>query len=1175
MKRTILKILPATLAATFALFATGTAHASTADIANAPMATTSDSVVNPNIMFALDDSGSMSFTYLPDDAKQFLGKFGYASSQCNAAYYNPATVYAPPIDATGTSYSNSVFSAALTDGFNTSSSKVDLSARFIINQFAPEAANSWYSDYSFGSYIGRPQSAVPAFYFTYSGAQAAKNYNDTNSAFYVECNTATDDTSTESKNLRGRTVLVKSLFTKHVVSATSGPNGTDERTNFANWYSYYRTRMLAMKTSASRAFASIGDHYRVGYLTINNNTGSDYLNIDDFNNTQKASWYAKLFAAIPHNGTPLRSALATAGLVYAGKMNGRTLNGSTVTDPIQYSCQQNFTILSTDGYWNDGNDSGCSHRGGGGCQIDRTTAVGDQDSGANAVRNEMLDAFKKADTLSDVAMYYYTTDLRTPDLPNCTGALGSGTDVCKNNVPYPPTDVDKNAKQHMTTFTLGLGVNGTLQYSEDYLSGGSTDYNAIKQGTKNWPDPTLSEGPARIDDLWHAAVNGRGTYFSAANPASLVAGLSRALAGVSARNGSAAAAGTSTMEPVSGDNYAYVALYRTVNWDGDLQARTIDPSNGDISPTSTWTAQSLLDGNVSATADTRTIYTFNDGGNTGLKSFTWNSLTTTEQDYFNGMCSPLSKLSQCPSLTTDQRAATSGVNLVNFIRGQNGYEQRSGNTTQVYRRREHVLGDMIGSQPVYVKLPPFNYADTNYATFRDTTQKNRAGIVYVAANDGMLHAFNADTGVEQWAYIPPTVMPELYKLADANYSAHHQYYVDGPPTVGDICPNAPGSACAANQWKTILVGGLNAGGRGYYALDITDPAHPKGLWNFSVGDDADLGYTFGNPIITKRKDGTWVAVFSSGYNNVNPGDGKGYLYVLNAYTGALLEKIGTATGDTTTPSGLAKINAWVDATTSNTAARFYGGDLLGNIWRFDIDDNVPPSGKEAFLLAQLGQVGGADIQPVTTKPELTQITVGGVSHAVVNVGTGRYLGTSDLSDDSMQSVYALKDNLTSTGLGLVRTSGVLVKQTLITLSDGVTRTTSTNAVDWATQSGWYVDLPSTGERVNVDMQQQLGLLTVVGNVPNSDACTLGGYAWFYNFDYKTGQFVSSADGHVAGTKLGTNALVAGIKTIKLTTGKTVTIVTDTGGNIFGENNPSSNTNPGNGAKRVSWRALID
>jgi len=1122
MKKKYPKAAHIRLALTALIWPCAFSHAAVTDIANSPMASSSSSNVKPNIMFILDDSGSMADAYLPDAAGDFgSGEYGARSKHCNGLYYNPAVTYVPPVDYTGASFSNSSFTNAWDNGYQSSGTKTDLTG---------------------------------SVYYTYSGTQAdvGFTYNSNGSVqtgtnFYKECNSSVGNTPG------------KNVFTKVTVSSTSGPGGVDERTNFANWHSYYRTRILAMKSAAGRAFKTIGNTYRVGLTTIGytgtDNSNAEFLNIGDFDAAQKSSWYNKFYAIIPGGNTPLRAALSKVGRIYAGKAGA---------DPVQYSCQQNFAILSTDGYWNSS----------AGYQIDGSSAVGNQDGGST--ERPMYDGLSQSDTLADVAMYYYKTDLRTTDLSNCNGALGA--DVCQNNV--PGAGDDKNTQQHMTTFTLGLGVNGTLAYSDDYLQGGSADFNAIKQGTKNWPAP-VADSQTAVDDLWHAAVNGRGTYFSAQNPDALVSGISKALSGVTARTGTAAAAATSNLEPVAGDNYVYVALYRTVKWDGDLQAKTIDPNSGAISSTAVWSAQPLLDAKISASSDTRTIYAYN--STTGaLKPFTWSNLSAAAQAYFNNMCGATDKLSQCSALSATQKTMASGQNLVNFIRGQNGYEDEAGNTDKLYRDREHVLGDMISSQPVYVKKPPFAYSDDNYATFRDTSQKNRQAMVYVAVNDGMLHAFNGDTGVEEWAYIPPMVLPELYRLADKSYSANHHYFVDGSPTVGDICPNAPSSTCSGSQWKSILVGGLNAGGRGYYALDVTDPANPKALWNFTSANDADLGYTFGNPVITKRKDGAWVVVFTSGYNNVSSGDGKGYLYVLNANTGALLEKIGTNVGDTTTPSGLAKINAWVDSTASNTAARFYGGDLLGNVWRFDIDDVVAPSGKEATLIAELGQINGADIQPVTTKPELTSITAGGSTYAVVHVATGRYLGLTDLSDTSQQSVYSFKDKLTATGLGKLRATGVLVKQTLSTFtgsSGEKLRTSSVNDVDWATDSGWYVDLnpnnESPGERVNVDMQQQLGLLTVASNVPDSNACNTGGYAWLYSFDYKTGQYVKTAASNMVGRRLSTNALVAGIKTIKLTTGKTATIVTDTGGGLNGLDDPSSNPANGGEPKRASWRELVD
>lgn len=1211
------------------------AHAAETDIANAPLASASVDVVKPNVMFVLDDSGSMANAYSPDVADFDSGKYGAKSSHCNGMYYNPAVVYSPPVNADGTSFSDASFTAAWDNGYRTADGTTNLNNRF---------------------------------YFTYSGVTTdlGFTYNTngdviTTSNFYRQCNSNVGDSPGSG------------VFTK--VTLTTAGSTAASQTNFANWYSYYRTRMLTMKTSAGRAFKAVGSAYRVGYSTISY-TGTDsnndeFLKIADFDVTQKTSFYTKLYGAVPSGGTPLRAALSKAGRIYAGKL----LTGAD--DPVQYSCQQNFTILSTDGYWN----------GAAGYQLDGTTEIGNQDatelrpmydgtvvsnvtyttatitfsgssntlvsgitvngqqimSGAindndnsNTVASRTAALINKngytatvsgsvvtikapsalgaitytpvvtktggmtvtrtafstaattvtsggvSNSLADVAAYYYNTDLRTNALGNCTGALGGSADVCNNNV--LGSGLDNKDSQHMTTFTLGLGVNGQLGYSESYLSGGSADFTAITNGTKVWPEP-VADKPTAVDDLWHAAVNGRGSYFSAQTPDTLIKGITKALTSAKVRDGSGVAAATSNLEPVAGDNFLFLAMYRTSFWDGDLKAKTIDPSSGEIADTESWSAQAKLDTKVAATTDTRTIYTYSGAASDKLKTFTWTNLTADEKAYFNSMCAPTVRLSQCsdsiggPNLTTAQRDLIPGENLLKFIRGQNGFEDQAGTANPIYRDREHVLGDMIGSQPVYVKKPPFVYVDDNYDAFKEA-QKNRLGMVYVAANDGMLHAFDAtigqtDSGTEKWAYIPPMVLPSLYRLADKNYPANHQYYVDGAPTVGDICSRAPAASCRANEWKTILVGGLNSGGKGYYALDITDPANPKALWNFTDADDAGLGYSYGNPVITKRLDGTWVVVFASGYNNhTGSGDGKGHLYVLNANTGALLSKLDTTAGDTTTPSGLAKINAWVDSLSDNTAKRFYGGDLLGNVWRFDPDDRIAPTGSKVTLLAELGNVSPIGTQPITIKPELTEVTKAGVDYPVVNIATGRYLGISDLTDTSIQSIYALKDNLTETGLGTVRTAGVLVQQTLIAI-DGTTRTTSTNTVDWASKSGWYIDLnpgnASPGERVNVDMQQQLGLLTVAGNVPKNDACTPGGYAWIYAFDFQTGQFVAGATNGIVGSR--DAGLAAGLTTLKLNTGKTITLKTGTDGTITVVDDPSSNPG-GNGARRVSWRELI-
>lgn len=790
-------------------------------------------------------------------------------------------------------------------------------------------------------------------------------------------------------------------------------------------------------------------------------------------------------------------------------------------------------------------------------------------------------------------MYYYNTDLRDSGLGNCTGSLGSGIDVCANKV--SPKGSDDATWQHMTTFTLGLGVNGLLKYDPNYLTQTVGDYFNIKQGTQNWPLAGPTKEAENIDDLWHAAVNGHGQYFSAGDPVALAASLDTTLKAIDNKTGSASAAAASNLQPVQGDNKLFIAQYVTGQWTGDLIAKTIGTTSGLISDTNLWSAQALL----GTTTRQITYFKKNATGNTGvLRTFNYtNLLADTLTANFDDACNMSVPLSQCATLAataadtnnpvaartdaTLARAKVTGANVVDFLAGVRTYEQSAVSPSdQVFRTRVGLLGDIVGGAPVYVKKPPFKYTERGYATFA-STNASRAGVVYVGSNDGMLHAFAGDTGVELWAHIPSFMLPKLYHLADADYSNRHEYFVDGAPVIGDIWDGT--------NWKTILVGGLGAGGRGYYALDITVPTAPVALWEFK---SPDLGLSFGNPVITKRADaaGTWVVAFASGYNNnTNGGDGNGHLFVLNALTGAELLKIGTFTsgttpaGTTTTPSGLAKMNSWVDSEIDNTAKRFYGGDLLGNLWRFDIDNLVAPN-QAALRMAYMQAGSPLAPQPITTAPQLAEVKGSdGIKYPVVYVGTGRLLGSADLGDTAKQSVYALKDTLTDSTLGDVRARSSVVVQVMAQAAAFGAVTTSNNPVDWATKDGWRTDFLNAGERVNVEPQLLFNTLTVASNLPRRDDCS-DGSSYLYRFDIGSG---SSAlgDGKTLGTWLG-NTMVVGLSFVQLQkatangetatagSGDTVTIVVDNNGNVITSPVPEPTTNVGT-TKRTSWRELVE
>jgi type IV pilus assembly protein PilY1 len=287
-------------------------------------------------------------------------------------------------------------------------------------------------------------------------------------------------------------------------------------------------------------------------------------------------------------------------------------------------------------------------------------------------------------------------------------------------------------------------------------------------------------------------------------------------------------------------------------------------------------------------------------------------------------------------------------------------------------------------------------------------------------------------------------------------------------------------------------------------------------------------------------------------------------------------------GNAANPSNLGKISAWVDnALSDNTVSRLYGGDMMGNLWRFDVNDTIPPAGKEATQLAFFQISSGVCCgftapyaQPITTVPELGTVN----NKPVVYVGTGRYLGSPDVSDQNQLSLYAIVDQLQATGLGDARTetSCPLVQQT-ITVLNANTRSTSTLPVDLASKCGWFLDFnpanQTPGERVNVDPKLQLGVLAVATNIPENSVCVVGGSSFIYFFDYATGQFVSTSSGQVAGTRLG-NAIVVGLNTYRLPDGKVITTPTLSDDTRPPQGNPD---NPLVGAlgKRVLWRELLN
>ncbi|MDB5839959.1 MAG: pilus assembly protein PilY [Herminiimonas sp.] len=1194
------------------------AQAGMTSLADTPLAIGAQ--VKPNIAFVVDDSGSMAEQSMPLDGPLHRNKRCWGSHKFNTLFYNPATTYVPPYKVNGavyptdkvTRFQDADFNAALADGYFPA-----MGTRFLDRE-----GKNIPVDLAQNSNL-TPDAVCPDS----AGVDCKKKIK-----YYYSTRISTASPDISAPGICEEDSRYEIVTDPDAIGAPNIPalpqDRTDAqkkaaRTNYANWYSYYRNRASMMKQAAAEAFKDLDESkFRLGLFFINSaqtrgltepnkDSPNSDLKIADFSGLTRATWFERLYAGKYGGGTPLRGALSRMGQMFGGVLPG--------WDPVQYSCQQNFTILSTDGYWNASYELNTY----GPFALDNKTPVGDVD-GAEGIKPPYRGAKGNGNTLADIAYYYYTTDLRTE---KCTNSIDGVqyTELCKDNV--RGSGKDTSTAQHMTTFTIGLGVSGDIVYENNYEQAkdipGVRQYIDIVNGTDPWPAtetviPAPDEKgkvrelytPGKIDDLWHAAVNGRGTYYSSTNAQSLREGILSALAGIEEKKGAAAPISVSNPIPVSGDNLAYAVSYLSSEWSGDVTSYHIDLETGAVSDTPGWSAQKLLDARRNAGtagADDRTIKYFSAGATNKLKDFTFENLTAdTLMDHFDQFCKKIPRIDQCGTDSNDlnaaqQAAANSSRNLINYLRGQETYEIKTGSTTGtenwLYRGRNHILGDIINASPLYAKVPPFNYEkyDPTYGAFK-RNNINRGATLYVGANDGMLHAFDAVSGRERWAYVPTAVMPNMWHLAGRNYAANHRYLVDGSPVMADVCArlNADTRLCATeSDWKSILVGGLNKGGCSYYALDVTDPAAPKGLWEFK---HPNLGFSYGAPIIAKRGNGKWVVIVSSGYNNVPgngcsaTGDGNGHVFVLDALSGEVLEDINTHTsaglpaGSVGAPSGLANLNAWIEDAAVPVVDRVYGGDLLGNVWRIDIDARHLPH-KTALRLAQLVDSNGI-AQPVTTTPQLTEARAGAAKYPLVLVGTGRYLGQEDRSDINQQSVYALKDALDTTGIGLsrgvtmqARTLNEYVGTNIGALLGKTLRGVNGAAMDWANHNGWYLDFnpggKSPGERVNVDMILSGNTLSVAANVPSQNACELGGHAYLYFLDINTGLHLVRSLEMMAGLRLEGNALVAGITAVKRKDGREVVEVIDTAAWVQTVQAPPPLLGIMNRARRTAWREIQD
>ena len=601
--------------------------------------------------------------------------------------------------------------------------------------------------------------------------------------------------------------------------------------------------------------------------------------------------------------------------------------------------------------------------------------------------------------------------------------------------------------------------------------------------------------------LQNTADNAGGKAYAAEDGKALKTALKQAFTdAISRASFSAVAVNTGS---ITASSKLYQAVFDSTDWSGDIEAYTVN-SDGSVASTTSWIASEQFPAiNVAAS---RIIFTYD--GTIG-QPFQWGDISASQQALLG---------------TSD---------ILDYLRGDPTHEEANGGA---FRDRNKLLGDFINSAPVWVGKPSMHYPDnwgtgsteTAYSTFK-SSKSARTPIVYVGANDGMLHAFNASSGVEKFAYVPAILYSNLDDLADPGYA--HKYYADGSPTVVD--------AYFSSAWHTVLVSGLNAGGQGVYALDVTDPDNittealgaGKVLWEFDDSDDVDLGYTYSQPNIVRLQNGSWAAVFGNGYNNTvsdshTSSTGNAVLYIMNIANGALIKKIDTGEGTADDPTGSARPNglasvAPVDVNGDNIVDYVYAGDLFGNLWKFnlnnsDINQWTVAYSNPIFTACHGSTCTASNSQPITTRPQVG-LHPNGTGY-MVYFGTGKYFENNDDTSASQttQSFYGIWDknesSLTSFDRDNLLKQEILEEINLDGDEDDDFRITTDNSIDWSTNKGWYLDLINTeggntdnkGERQISSSILRDGRIIFTTMMPEDNPCSAGGTGWLMELDARDG-----------------------------------------------------------------------
>ncbi len=873
--------------------------------------------------------------------------------------------------------------------------------------------------------------------------------------------------------------------------------------------------------------------------------------------THRTNFMTWVNTLTPANGTPSHLMIDEAGKYLSrtdlGINSPWAASPGTQEAPL-LSCRKSFHIFMTDGGWNSAEATNTNNhvdtsgpdyqrisRAGNADNTNFTLPDGVQYSNTSNQTRLYRDTWgaNNLSTLSDLAFYYWSRDLQ-PGLANNVRRsprdqipeqnFGTAANPATLESYWNPRN-NPATWQHMVNYTIGFNDAATWTGAPTFTGDTFTGLAPLIRGTTTWPSPFCGTGNnsacdgssgynarenERKVELWHAALNSRGRFVPAPNATALVTAFQGILDDIITQTANPLVSIASSSSRLRTDGFAYVAGFNSERWSGDMGAYTIAAGTNVVSSSPTWTAASQLDAAGFNVAN-RLVLTFNPQAtpNPAGVSFLFANLSTAQQSAIRGG-------------TTDTVAV--GTNRVNYLRGDRTQETQNGGTM---RRRDSRLGDIVNSNIWHTGRPlRMSFEHTGHAAFR-STYANRTAVLYVGANDGMLHAFNAATGQELMAYVPQAAYANLRNYTLTNYG--HRFFVDGHPFTGDVDTSSSGTGNGATPtWRTMLISGLGGGGKGYFILDVTNPVTFASLpstfaasgvvLDKTDGADADIGHIYSLPVvdavtgtrseqIVKLNNGRWAVVMGNGVNSTNERP-----VLLIQYLDGSRELLKIIANSTNGQSNGLSAPRLVDVNGDGKMDIAYAGDLQGNLWKFNLTHTTDSlwgvsnwSGgtttcKNATNCSPLYVAQDASAtparQPITSAPLWLAHPLGGVQ---VLFGTGRNLQEVDRTNTSTQTIYSVWDKstysfpsgvLTSVDSGNITTGrAALVQQTVTgavtsTASGAETATdyynTSQNNVaysraDAAARRGWYLDLPASRERVLANPQLFEGQKVIIGS----------------------------------------------------------------------------------------------